>query len=78
MSYKTLFFLLCLFSPLSHANETSAPPIQLATLQIGLLKISRSSPYPASCGSIVASLNKFQGLREKIIPLTTSGNKSLL
>jgi DNA ligase-1 len=32
MSYKTLFFLLCLFSPLSHSNETLSPPIQLATL----------------------------------------------
>lgn len=32
MTYKTLFFLLCLFSPLSHCNETLSPPIQLATL----------------------------------------------
>lgn len=32
MSYKTLIFLLFLFSPLSHSSETSAPPIQLATL----------------------------------------------
>lgn len=32
MSYKTLFFLLFLFSPLSHSNENLSPPIQLATL----------------------------------------------
>lgn len=32
MSYKTLVLLLCLFSPLSHSNETIPPPIQLATL----------------------------------------------